>query len=305
MRLLGKVNVSHDKAFKTTVHAKCILTGEHAVLHGAMAITFPLSCYRFTLEYAPCEDYELQADFKGNGSEELKLAFWPALEKCLSTLGHSLSEISGRFLLTNNMPIGAGLGFSACVSVAISRWLCFMDWISDKEIFYFAHKCESLFHGVSSGVDVAAVMSNKPIIYVQNKAVESLTSDWQPALYISNAQKGSVTTRAVATTEHLWQSDHEAATKLCARMQQASNKALKSFQDRDAELLKTAILEAKDCYQDWGLINGSLKEHIAELEKHGATAVKPTGSGGEGGHVLSLWTKPIPDSLKEILKPIF
>lgn len=295
----------HNETFKTTVNAKCILTGEHAVLHGATAIAFPLPCYRFTLQYEPSDNYELQADMEGDGAEELKLCFWPALEKCLGTLGHSLSEISGRFVLNNNMPIGAGLGFSACVSVAIARWLCFMDWITEREIFHFAHKCESLFHGVSSGVDVAAVMSDKPIIYIQSQPVVALQSDWQPALYISNAQQGSITTRAVATTEHLWQSDPQAAKQLCDRMQQASEQALTSFADKDFALLKQAIDEARYCYEDWGLVNGSLKQHIAELQAHGATAVKPTGSGGEGGHVLSLWEGPIPVELKDVLKPVF
>jgi len=291
--------------FETTVHAKCILTGEHAVLHGFTSIAFPLSCYRFTLQYEPCESYELQADIEGDFAEELKLCFWPALEKCLGTLGHTLAEISGRFILNNNMPVGAGLGFSACVSVAIARWLCFMDWITEKEIFHFAHKCENLFHGVSSGVDVAAVMASEPIIYVKNKPVESLTGDWQPNLYISNAHQGSVTTRAVATTEHLWQTDHDAAKALCDRMQLATDLALESFKEKDSAKLKDAINQACSCYQDWKLIDGSLKDHIALLKEQGAAAVKPTGSGGEGGHVLSLWDKPIPESLKDILRPVF
>ena len=297
--------------FTTSVNAKCILTGEHAVLHGATAIAFPLPCYRFVLQYETSGDYELQADFEGHCSEELKLCFWPALEKCLGTLGHSLAEISGRFILNNNMPIGAGLGFSACVSVAIARWLCFMDWITEKEIFHFAHKCESLFHGVSSGVDVAAVMADQAIVYIQNKPIAPLQRCWQPKLYISNAQKGSVTTRAVATTEHLWQNDQQKARELCGQMQQASVKALQSFEQEtltEAErltLLTQSIEDALQCYQQWGLVNGSLKEHIALLQSHGAIAVKPTGSGGEGGHVLSLWAGDIPAALQTILKPIF
>ena len=299
------MSIPISKTFKTTVNAKCILTGEHAVLHGATAIAFPLSCYQFTLQFESCESYELQADIEGDYSEELKLCFWPALEKCLAMLGHSLAEISGRFILNNNMPVGAGLGFSACISVAIARWLCFMDWITEKEIFHFAHKCESLFHGVSSGVDVAAVMSDKAIIYVQNRPLSYLDSDWQPALYISNAQKSSMTTRAVATTEHLWQSDPDAARSLCHRMQMASELVLKSFQNENLIWLKNAIEQACDCYSDWGLINGSLKEHIDLLKALGAIAVKPTGSGGEGGHVLSLWDKPIPLELKSSLKSIF
>jgi mevalonate kinase len=88
-------------------------------------------------------------------------------------------------------------------------------------------------------------------------------------------------------------------------MQQATQLALTSFSDKDSTLLKQAIDEAHGCYKDWGLVNGSLKQHIAELQAHGAVAVKPTGSGGEGGHVLSLWDGPIPVELKDVLKPVF
>jgi mevalonate kinase len=42
---------------------------------------------------------------------------------------------------------------------------------------------------------------------------------------------------------------------------------------------------------------------MAALEKAGAAAVKPTGSGG-GGYVLSLWAGEVPASLKAQLVPI-
>ena len=67
---------THHETFETTVNAKCIITGEHAVLHGATAIAFPLSCYQFRLQYESCDDYELQADIEGDFAEELKLCFW-------------------------------------------------------------------------------------------------------------------------------------------------------------------------------------------------------------------------------------
>ena len=104
---------------------------------GPQLLLCHLDQYRFTLEYNKSDQYALAADFKGVAAEELKVAFWPALEKCLAILGHSLAEVSGHFVLTNNMPVGAGLGFSACVSVAIARWLCHMGWISSNtDILY-------------------------------------------------------------------------------------------------------------------------------------------------------------------------
>jgi mevalonate kinase len=81
--------------------------------------------------------------------------------------------------------------------------------------------------------------------------------------------------------------------------------ALESFESKSVIILKKSIDQAYACFADWGLIHGALNEHIDLLKKNGALAVKPTGSGGEGGHVLSLWQTPIPSHLKHSLKPVF
>ena len=175
-----------------------------------------------------------------------------------------------------------------------------------------AHKCESLFHGVSSGVDVAAVMSAEPIVYVQNQPVKKLKSDWQPALYLSQAAQGSKNYASCGNNRNISGKATQTKQKaLCEQMQEASNMVLESFVEHDFSLedrqamLKNGIKAAQDCFIAWGLINGTLKDHIDLLVAHGATAVKPTGSGGEGGHVISLWSNPIPDKLQAVLHPIF
>ena len=45
---------------------------------------------------------------------------------------------------------------------------------------------------------------------------------------------------------------------------------------------------AKDCFEQWGLIDSSVQAEMDRLSAQGALAVKPTGSGG-GGYLLSLW----------------
>ena len=59
------------------------------------------------------------------------------------------------------------------------------------------------------------------------------------------------------------------------------------------EYLTQGLNKASSCFEKWGLISSSLKEHMDEVKQLGALALKPTGS-GEGGHVLSLWDSPPP-----------
>ena len=55
--------------------------------------------------------------------------------------------------------------------------------------------------------------------------------------------------------------------------------------------LAMAIGQAQQCFQQWGLSEGKVGQHIKELHQQGALAAKPTGS-GSGGYILSLWKKP-------------
>jgi mevalonate kinase len=55
--------------------------------------------------------------------------------------------------------------------------------------------------------------------------------------------------------------------------------------------LAEALTEAASCFSEWGLVPASVAAQMRELEKAGALAVKPTGS-GDGGFLLSLWPGP-------------
>ncbi|MDF1759479.1 MAG: mevalonate kinase [Coxiellaceae bacterium] len=293
--------------FQTTVHAKCILTGEHAVLRGTPALVFPVSAKYFRLSYQKTDDQKLHADHGSSYGENTMLLFWPVLEKALNMLGHSMSDITGKFVLENTIPIAAGLGFSATICVAVSRWLVWMGYLEETKVFSFARSLEDLFHGKSSGIDVIGVMKDEPTHYRIGDEPELVEVNWQPQLYLSYCNSSSITVKGVTNTEKLWKSNPDLAQRLHDLMSESvhlAQSSLSKLAHDGYNLMKKAITIAHDCFRDWGLIEGELDEHIAQLKKCGAVAAKPTGSGGGGGYVLSLWQGSPPDDLPFELTPL-
>ncbi len=277
--------------FKTTTHGKWVLAGEHAVLRGHGAIAFPIPEKKLTLTYEP-NAADLNADFEGEGRNELHLLFWSVLEHGQHLRGQSLNQLTGNFHLQSNIPTGVGLGASAALCVAISRWFAKQHLIEEGEVFSFARDLEDLFHGKSSGLDIAAVGAVNGIYFKQGM-VQSFSPRWNPEWYLSSSGQIGITSQCIQQVNALWKEDEKNGISIDLQMQQSVEMALDALNNNGSsslDALTQAIEKGARCFNSWGLINPSLNHHMQLLKQHGALAVKPTGS-GSGGYVLSLWDK--------------
>lgn len=272
------------------IFGKCIIAGEHAVIRGSPALVVPVKEKFLEIDYTKTSD-EFKVEFEGLMKEDLSLVFFGVLEKALKVLEKKHSELRGELKLTNTVPIGAGLGASAALCVAMGRFLEHLGWIKSEQLYEFCRQLENLFHGESSGVDIASALMGKPIQFQRPSEITELKLNWKPKLFISYCGQRGMTGECVSLVKDLMEKDPKEALKIDQDMRDSVFLAKKSLMAGESEGfvdLIESINKARSCFERWGLTVGALDTHMKKLTEEGALAVKPTGS-GRGGYVISLW----------------
>lgn len=291
-------------SFHTITHGKWILIGEHSVLRGSPALVFPLRSRTMELHYE-ASDSALQVSFEGESGREMEGLFWAVLERACDLMRVPRSMIRGKLTLTSNIPIGAGLGASAAFCVAMTRWFRFAGWLRGDDLYEFARTLEDLFHGESSGLDIAVAISDQGLHFERNGRRVALVPKWTPKWFISSTGQRGITSEAVNKVKRLLSEDPLRGQALDQQMREAAltcEQALALDEASGFALLAASITKAAECFEAWGLSEGAVSEHLNVLREAGAVAVKPTGSGG-GGYVLSLWREEPPAAVRPLLIP--
>jgi mevalonate kinase len=282
--------------FSITTYGKWILAGEHAVVRGHAALVFPIKERQLTLKYN-ADSQALGADYSGSSGADLHLLFWSVLEQGMHLLGRSLNQLEGHFHLDSSIPVGVGMGASAALCVAMSSWFCAQKMVSEDKRLEFAKELEHLFHGKSSGLDIAGVASSHGVYFQQGQCTP-INQVIRPIWYLSSCNQIGITSHCIQQVQALWEKNSTLAQRIDRQMSESVSECKQALEVQSESALMqlaAAMNKAANCFVQWGLVSENLQRHMDCLHQAGAVAVKPTGSGG-GGFVLSLWhEKPVLD----------
>ncbi|MBC7396201.1 MAG: hypothetical protein H7333_02065 [Bdellovibrionales bacterium] len=275
--------------FSIEVPGKWVLTGEHSVLRGKSAIAFCHPTFSLKLSY---REQETQNINPNPFQSQIKQLIGRALE-FLKLPAQAFS--GGNIDIQSQIPIGAGLGSSAAVCVAMAR-LVLWKTSSDLKLWIpLATHLEDVFHGKSSGMDVSAIALSHPILFsMENKGQVLKELEKFPRFEFYDSGKRGLTKECIEVVKHWRANNPDQRDALDDEMQSATEAALKGLQlyqtnARAGEAqVASAMAQAQYCFETWGLVSPELLFQKEDLLKQGALAVKLTGA-GLGGFWVALW----------------
>lgn len=281
-------------AFQTRASGKWVLAGEHAVLRGASAIALPHPEYGLSLSFEP---KPLLA-----GLQVEPLSATSVVQELLEgVLGVATKLPDGKLQIQSSIPIGAGLGSSAALCVAVSRWLSDPLQLAEAEILAFATRLEHRFHGKSSGMDIAVIAMGQPVLFSMQKGPIALNVKKTPRFTFHDTGIRAQTRTCVQKVEEYVRNHPADGLRRDEEMGMASRMAMdglilydggNSEQTRGLQLIQKSMRQAQECFYSWGLVPPEAQQLEAALLSKGAMAVKMTGAGG-GGMMVSLWEDSI------------
>ena len=277
-------------SFCAKVPAKWVLSGEHAVLRGCTAITMPHPDFFLELSFKPSDQNELQI-FPSEYQKDIL-----ELYQKLSQKIKGLKLPQGELHLNGNIPVRAGLGSSAAVCVAIVKWMLPEEEKNNRELISeLATYLEDTFHKKSSGMDVAAVTYEKPLVFKSGQTPRVLDISEIPKFSFHDTGLRVLTSQAVEKVKVFCEAHQKDAKEIDAKMDQASlmcEKGLVIFhqgqKEKGLELIQKSMNQSFECFEKWGLVCPQVKELAQKLKQQGALACRLTGA-GDGGFLVALW----------------
>lgn len=268
-------------------YAKCILSGEHTVLRGGVAIVSSCKDFSLSLIVEDSENLEfLSGDFL------IDEVLHGLLKKSFNYLTNSRLDVPVfKYILSGNIPVGKGLGFSAALSSVVADFCS--EYTNKSDLKYIlAHELENFFHGKSSGLDIVGVNSSTVVKFESIDKFYSIREGipFNIAVTFCDTDRIIKTKKYVNQVFSKLECNFKYFNKIDNNMKKASLLMERAICYACIDSLVKSFELSFECYEKWGLVSEEDIFHISELYRKGAIAVRITGAGGYGSY-LSVWGK--------------
>lgn len=279
---------------KASAPGKVILFGEHAVVYNRPALAVPVNQVQVDVEVsdssaagvwitAPIID--LQAELSTLPADH------PIGSVILKVFQHFGIATPPNITLTiaSTIPVAAGLGSGAAVSVAVIRALsAFLSHpLSNEQINELVFEIEKLHHGTPSGIDNTVITYNMPVYYIKGKPIETFKAGKPFTIVIGDTGIPAPTKESVGDVRRLWLRDANRFEEIFNEVAQLSLIARRSIESGRPEMLGELMDQNHELLQQMTVSSPELDTLVLAARQAGALGAKLSG-GGRGGNMIAL-----------------
>lgn len=279
---------------KASAPGKIILFGEHAVVYGRPALAVPVTQVHVDAEvsdspragvwiHAPIID--LHAELNSLPPDH---AIASVILKVIQRFGISpLPNLD--ISISSTIPVAAGLGSGAAVSVALIRALSasLSRPMTDDEVNALAYEIEKIHHGTPSGIDNTVITYGKPVYFMKDRPVETFKTGNPFTIVIGDTGIAAPTKESVGDVRRLWIRDQFNLENIFNEIAQIALIGRRSIESGRTEMLGELMDHNHEYLQELTVSSSELDSLVEAARKAGALGAKMSG-GGRGGNMIAL-----------------
>jgi len=298
-------------AITASAPGKIILFGEHAVVYGRPAIAVPVNqvaarAIAIAEPRQPSGTVIIQAP---DISLESGLSDLPPDHPLAIAVISVLKRLeiirppAFTLRISSTIPVAAGLGSGAAVSVAIIRVVsAFLGRpLPNEQVSELAYEVEKRYHGTPSGIDNTVITYNMPVYFVRGQPVAIFHVSRPFTIVIGDTGIKSPTATAVGDLRKFWQADPIPYERLFDQTGQIAEAARRLIESGRTAELAPLMQDNHRLLQEMGVSSPELDHLVQTAQASGALGAKLSG-GGRGGNMIALVDPQQAESVAEALK---
>ena len=281
-------------AISAKAPGKIILFGEHAVVYGRPAIAVPV------------EQVEAKAIIIATPGKTSRIEAPGISLKCdldelppehpLAMAVHLVQEKFGsnhipafQMKIISTIPIAAGLGSGAAVSVAIIRALSAFAGspMTDEQTSNLAFRVDQTYHSTPSGIDNTVISFAQPILYIRGQPFERLSVGEPFTIVIGNTGISAPTSTVVTDLRRRWVEAPTIYETRFNRIGAIAREARRLIEIGRPEEMGPLMNSNHDLLREINVSSPELDNLITAAIHAGALGAKMSG-GGRGGNMIAL-----------------